>query len=105
MATAVRCNTCEEDKLLKNKDINIICCDDTQHWVFSFFCKDCGRIETGDVSEKNLQKLIHAGANIVVWEKPELPEMDGPALKNLDLFNFQELLDSTDYIVELVEAV
>lgn len=105
MSTAVTCNTCEKNYEIKTKKVNIICCDDTDDWTFSFLCSHCGRIQTGIPSQKNLEKLIHAGANIVVWDMPEIPQMDGPPFSNNDVERFRKLLDSTPYITELVEAV
>jgi hypothetical protein len=52
-----------------------------------------------------LNKLLKVNSPMIVWTPPELHDSDDPPFTNLDLYNFQELLDSTDNIVELVEAV
>lgn len=102
----VRCETCEDSYELSTKELNLICCEDTQTWAFSFFCRGCGRLEiNNNISDDNLQRLLKCRTNIVVWKKPEIHESSDPELNNADLWKFQNLLDSTDYIVELVEAV
>lgn len=101
----VRCHTCEKNYELSSKDINLICCEDTQTWTFSFHCKGCGQLEVSDLDDDKVQKLLKCRTNLVTWKKPEIHLSNEPAINNADLWKFQQLLDSTDNIVELVEAV
>ena len=110
MGTSVRirveCPDCSEQSVSADEVTLRVCMDDAQ-WSYWFVCPGCARRTAALTSQAPALEAIGAGAAFQSWRLPaELREQhQGPALRLLDLVEFQLELLQTDWIdVERLEA-